>query len=216
MQLQVILSQLTHRTGLLIIGSLLRAQQAEPYKQLKTNMFSGPSSEVQTPQGTKYVPCSFFFAEGPSWQPFSSAKLPFSTLTRHYMDDFQGRDISRPGRVRWWAAKFGDRALCDISTDDIRQAIEEFSRGQALRWDGVKAGGKPKFTSTGRNRSPATTKRMRAALSSLFRYAVDEGLFRSNPVQGARGRAANNKRVRFLSNDERAALLLACRCLDYR
>jgi integrase len=141
----------------------------------------------------------------------SGAKLPFSTLARRYMDDFQGRDTSRPGQVRWWTAKFGDRALYDISSDDIRQALEDFSRGQALRWDGIAPGGKAKFTSTGRNRSPATINRKRAALSSLFRYAIDEGLLRSNPVQGVRSRAENNKRVRYLSDDERAALLLACR-----
>lgn len=139
------------------------------------------------------------------------AKLPFSTLARRYMEHFRGRDTSRQGQVRWWAATWGERALCDITTDDIRQTLENFSRGDALRWDGAEAGGKPKFTSTGRPRSPATVNRKRAALSSLFRYAIDEGLLRANPVQGVRGRAENNKRVRYLSDEERAALLRACR-----
>jgi hypothetical protein len=35
----------------------------------------------------------------------------------------------------------------------------------------------------GRPRRPATVNRMRAALSSLFRFAMDEGLIRRNPVQ---------------------------------
>jgi integrase len=139
------------------------------------------------------------------------ARLPFSRITRQYMENFNGRDTGRPGQVRWWTAKFGDRLLADISADDIRQALEAFSRGEALRWDGIAPGGKNKFTGTGRKRSPATINRMRAALSSIFRYAMDEGLVRRNPVQEVRGRTEDNKRLRWLSDEERAALLIACR-----
>jgi integrase len=139
------------------------------------------------------------------------ARLPFSRITRQYMENFNGRDTGRPGQVRWWTANFGDRLLADISADDICQALEAFSRGEALRWDGIAPGGKNKFTGTGRKRSPATVNRMRAALSSIFRYAMDEGLVRRNPVQEVRGRTEDNKRLRWLSDDERSALLIACR-----
>ncbi|MEH6519198.1 MAG: site-specific integrase [Halioglobus sp.] len=141
----------------------------------------------------------------------SGARVAFSTLARRYMDAFEGRDTGRPGQIRWWEAKLGDRALSDITSDDVRQALDEFSRGQALRWDGVAPGGKPKFTSRGTPRRPATINRMRAALSALFRFAIDEGLLKRNPVEGVRGRTENNKRVRYLSENERTALLQVCK-----
>jgi integrase len=141
----------------------------------------------------------------------SGARLAFSTLPRRYMDAYDGRDSSRAGQVRWWNAKFGDRNLASITTDDVCDAIEDFARGQALRWDGVEAGGKPKFTSRGTPRKPATVNRMRAALSAIFRFAIDERLLKRNPVEGVRSRPEDNKRVRYLSDDERTALLHACR-----
>ncbi len=141
----------------------------------------------------------------------SGARVAFSTLARRYMDAYTGRDTSRAGQVRWWSAKFGDRNLASITTDDVCEAIEDFARGQALRWDGVEAGGKPKFTSRGTPRKPATVNRMRAALSAIFRFAIDERLVKRNPVEGVRSRTENNKRVRYLSDAERTALLQACR-----
>ena len=141
----------------------------------------------------------------------SGARLPFTTLTRRYMDAFEGRDTGRPGQIRWWAAKLGDRTLSDITADHVRQALDEFARGEAMRWDGVEAGGKPKFTSRGTPRRPATVNRMRAALSALFRFAIDEGLLKRNPVEGVRGRTENNKRLRYLSDNERTALLQVCK-----
>jgi integrase len=140
----------------------------------------------------------------------SGARLAFSTLTRRYMDDFQGRDTGRPGQIRWWDTKFGDRCLSDITSDDVRSALDDFARGQSLRWDGIAPGGKPKFASRGTPRSPATINRMRAALSAIFRYGIDEGLLKRNPVEGVRGRTENNKRLRYLSEEERMALLCAC------
>jgi integrase len=141
----------------------------------------------------------------------SGARLPFSTLTRRYMDAFEGRDTSRPGQIRWWETYFGDKALADITSDDVRAALDDFGRGQALRWDGVAPGGKAKFTSRGTPRSSATVNRMRAALSAVFRFAIDEGLLKRNPVEGVRGKTENNKRVLYLTDEERAALLEACR-----
>ena len=140
----------------------------------------------------------------------SGARIPFSTLARRYMDNFSGRDTGRPGQIRWWVAKFGDRHLADITSDLVRNALDEFSRGQSLRWDGVAPGGKPKFASRGTPRKPATINRMRAALSAIFRFAIDEGLIKRNPVEGVRSRTENNKRVRYLSDDERTTLLQAC------
>jgi integrase len=145
----------------------------------------------------------------------SGARIAFSTLTRRYMDAYQGRDTSRAGHIRWWEAQFGDRPLGSITTDDVCDAIEDFARGPALRWDGVEAGGRPKFTSRGTPRKPATVNRMRAALSAIFRFAIDERLLKRNPVEGVRSRPENNKRVRYLSEEERTSLLRVCKNSDW-
>ncbi|MFV8817151.1 tyrosine-type recombinase/integrase [Haliea sp. E17] len=144
------------------------------------------------------------------------ARLPFSTLVRHYLDAYKGKDTSRLGQIRWWAAKFADRALATITADDIRGALDDYTQGDALRWDGVASGGKPKFTSRGTRRKPATVNRMRAALASLFRYAIDQGWLSRNPVHSVRSRPEHNKRVRYLSAEERTALLAACRASPWR
>ena len=124
-----------------------------------------------------------------------------------YIDAYEGRDTSRAGQLRWWEATFKDRTLASITTDEICNALEDFASGQALRWDGVEAGGRPKFTSRGTPRKPATVNRMRAALSAVFRFAIEQRLLKRNPVEGIRSRTENNKRVRYLSEAERTALL---------
>jgi len=137
----------------------------------------------------------------------SGARVAFTTLTRRYIDAYEGRDTSRAGQLRWWEATFKDRTLASITTDEICNALEDFASGQALRWDGVEAGGRPKFTSRGTPRKPATVNRMRAALSAVFRFAIEQRLLKRNPVEGIRSRTENNKRVRYLSEAERTALL---------
>ena len=45
----------------------------------------------------------------------------------------------------------------------------------------------------------------------MYRYAEKQGLITNNPVKTVSGLPENNKRVRWLSDDERKALLEACR-----
>jgi integrase len=57
---------------------------------------------------------------------------------------------------------------------------------------------------------------MRACLSSIFRYAIKEQSYLSaNPVAQVPSRTEKNKRTRFLSDEERNALLTACHESDW-
>jgi site-specific recombinase XerD len=86
----------------------------------------------------------------------------------------------------------------------IRDVLNRYSEGEALC--GLQR------SKTGRKRSPATVNRKRACLSSLFKFAIKEqGYLTENPVRLVPSHTENKKRTRFLTDEERTALLTACR-----
>ena len=139
------------------------------------------------------------------------AVIAFNTLADEYLDQWAGKDnISR--KVTFWKNQFSDTTLINIEVHIIRDILNRYAEGDALRGNGTDSRGKPKVAKTGRKRAPATVNRMRAMLSSIFKYAVKEcGYLTTNPVTMVPSRTEDNKRTRFLSDDERAQLLSACR-----
>ena len=58
-----------------------------------------------------------------------------------------------------------------------------YANGEALRGDSADANGRPKVAKTGKKRTAATINRTRAALSSIFKFAIKgQGYLTSNPV----------------------------------
>jgi site-specific recombinase XerD len=85
---------------------------------------------------------------------------------------------------------YGDTRIIDIDSSSIRAALKSY----------------------GQNRAPATANRMRACLSSVFKYAVKEcDYLDNNPVKRVSSLTENNKIVRYLSDEERTALIEACK-----
>lgn len=98
----------------------------------------------------------------------------------------------------------------------IRTTLENYANGKALRGNGVDARGRAVLVHTGRKRSAGTVNRMRACLSSIFRYAIKtKGYTTDNPVRLVASLTENNKRTRFLSDDERKALVAACKASEW-
>ncbi len=143
------------------------------------------------------------------------AAMTLAELATSYMDKWQGRDQSVSFKVKFWVDRLGDRVLLDIDAQAIRDALEAYSEGAALRGDGVDANGKSKLKHAGRPRSAATVNRIRSTLSALFKFAVSKGWLLANPVSGVSAHTENNKRIRYLSDNERTALLAACRDSDW-
>ncbi|MFC1578982.1 tyrosine-type recombinase/integrase, partial [Pseudomonadota bacterium] len=145
----------------------------------------------------------------------SGARTRLREVIEAYRQDWAGRDTSRPGQLTWWSARLGERFISDITAEDVRLALNDFAGGLALRWDGIASGGRSKFTSRGTPRRPATVNRMKAALSSLFKWAIEEGIAHRNPAREVRARPENNKRLRYLSEEELLRLQDACRKSDW-
>jgi integrase len=107
----------------------------------------------------------------------------------------------------YWLEALGTLRLCDITP-----ALISLYRDRLL---GAPTGGhryrklKP--------RSSATVRNYLLELSRLLSYAVKElHVMDSNPVENVSKPAASQWRVRFLSDDERTALLAACKGSDNR
>jgi integrase len=139
------------------------------------------------------------------------ARRTLNELADLYLSDWNGRDKGRGGRVAWWCAKFGTRCLIDLTATEIRDALDQYADGYAMRYDGIGEDLKPKLKATNRRRAPASVNRMKATLSALFQFAIRKGWAASNPVRSIPQRTEHNRRVRWLSDEEREALLKATR-----
>jgi hypothetical protein len=101
---------------------------------------------------------------------------------------------------------FGKQPIKAISTDDIRKALNHYAQGKCLKGDGA-----GKSRATNKPRSSNTVLRLKAVLSSIFKYAIRRGYLKDNPVEGIFIDAAPNQVERFLDDRERQVLLSACR-----
>ena len=100
-------------------------------------------------------------------------------------------------QLKWWIDALGPVTLLALCNDvDL---VHDASH--TLKTEIVKR--------TKRPRSPATVKRYLAALSRLFSCGMDWGWCDTNPVSRIQKPSEPDGRVRFLSDDERAALLKA-------
>ena len=114
-------------------------------------------------------------------------------------------------KVGWWIDRIGGQCLADITTSDIRSHLKDYLNGEALRLDGMDHNAKAKTKGTGKKRSPASRNRMKAQLSALFKFAMDEEYINVNPVKGIPALPENNDRIRWLSDDEKNRLMMACK-----
>jgi integrase len=70
--------------------------------------------------------------------------------------------------------------------------------------------------SYGNNRAPATINRMRVTISSVFKFAIKErDYLQNNPVMRVSSLTESNKIVRYPSDEERTALIDACKASDW-
>jgi len=141
------------------------------------------------------------------------ATMTFKKLAKEYLDWWhtQNRgDKGVPARVKWWSDRLGSMKLIDIKARHIRNELDIYAEGRAKRVNGPR-----KSTETTRPRKPATVNRHKAGLSAIFKYARGKGYVTVNPVSAVTSRPENNKQVRWLSTDEREALLAACKASEW-
>ena len=120
--------------------------------------------------------------------------------TRDVLPDKKDK-AARTGQLTWWKEQLGSYALADIRPVLIAEYRDKLAK-------------EPRITPTGRElkRTPATVNRYLAALSAAFTWAVKERQWlEDNPLAKVTKPKEPRGRVRFLSDEERAALLQACR-----
>jgi integrase len=121
---------------------------------------------------------------------------------------------TREQQIEWWSEQFKGKTVAEITRDAIKASLavcaaEKFTRGKPRKDKDTGEMIPPKEY----KRSNATVNRYLAALSDLMTYAVREhspSLLASNPVAGIGRKSEPKGRTRFLSDDERKALLEAC------
>jgi hypothetical protein len=124
-------------------------------------------------------------------------------------------DVQRAARtlqLNWWSKQFAGKSVAEITADAVSTArdacgAETFTRGKPRRDKKTGEIIPPKEY----RRSGATVNRYIATLSHLFSFAVKERrLIDRNPIGDIRRKKEPRGRTRFLSDEERAALLHAC------
>lgn len=97
-------------------------------------------------------------------------------------------------QLGFWKAELGAYALAEITPQRIAEARDKLAQGE----------GKP--------RTPATVNRYMAALSAAMNHAAREwGWIEDAPTRNVSRKTEPRGRIRFLSDDERARLLEACK-----
>lgn len=127
-------------------------------------------------------------------------KHTFGEMIDRYMRDIlphlkSGR--TRAHQLQWWKCQLGKRSLADITPALIAEYRDRLAR------EGGRYGKKP---------SPATIVRYLAALSAVYSEAEKEwGWVTASPMSKVSKPKEPRGRVRFLCDDEKTALLDACK-----
>lgn len=133
---------------------------------------------------------------------------------QRYLDTYDGRDGSRFQRIQTWVRLMGDKPFAAITPEDIDQALASLANTPAKVYGGKDADGNPIFRAKTGKRSGATLNRYLQALASLFAWARRQRLVPRDfvsPTRHVDKFGESRGRVRYLSDDERATLLDACR-----
>ncbi len=149
--------------------------------------------------------------EGRHFPHAAAKRTSFDALAKDYSEtvlpDFDDAERgTRAKHLRLWSQHFAGLSLAELTGDRIAKArdalaAETYTRGK---------NGKP------RTRSGATLNRYLATLSALLSFAVKERrLIDRNPVADIRRKPEPRGRTRFLSDDERGALLDACAASEW-
>lgn len=141
-------------------------------------------------------------------------QLTLRELADSYFAEYDGRDDSRPHRINWWVERFPDRPATSITDDDVFEGLEALANTPARRYAGLDADGRRVFRARPEKRSKSTINRYHVALAALFSWAIKRRRMPKgweNPCRLIERHREPDGVVRFLSDDERERLLVACR-----
>jgi integrase len=137
-----------------------------------------------------------------------SKKKTVADMVDRYIQDILPHRRSDAANVKrhleWWKSKLGHYRLSDLKPPLIAEYRDRLLSEKS-----------PKAKNEEEKRSAATVVRYLTSLSVAVSYAVKEwGWMEENPVLKVRKPAEPRGRVRFLTDDEREAVLKACKNSD--
>lgn len=132
--------------------------------------------------------------EGRHFRTSEAKRHTLAELIERYIENElpkKPKSINMQGRqLRWWKKELGYLSLADVTRTKLAEARDTLHK----------------------DRQAATVVRYMAALSHAFTIAVNEwGWLEENPMRKVTRPKEPQGRVRFLSDDERKRLLIACK-----
>jgi len=140
--------------------------------------------------------------EGTYFEKREAEKHRVSDLIARYISEELGNlshtdRLARHTQLKWWDREIGNLTLNKMSRARLVECRQKL---------------KTEINPKGKLRSGATVNRYIAALSAAFGIASTEWQWvQDNPFDGLRREKESDGRTRFLSKDERVALLSACK-----
>ena len=155
--------------------------------------------------------------EGRHFPHAAAKRTSFDKLATDYIDkvlpDFDENERrARTRHLTWWSEQFAGLTLADITSDKIADARDTLAASTYTRGK-IRKNKKGEVTSepTEFKRTGATVNRFIATLSAALTWGMKERKWLTqNPVKGITRKKEPKGRTRFLTDDERAALLEAC------
>ncbi len=128
----------------------------------------------------------------------------FNDLVNEYMACWSGKDKNQLNRALYWLTEFGDTPVKAIKPKHVRKAIDKLLKRNTFKTDGSgKRSDKPLSTNT--------VIRYKVVLSAIFKFAINKDYLTENPVSGIEVKATPNLINRYLTEDELARLIAACK-----
>jgi integrase len=150
--------------------------------------------------------------------PLRAASLPVAELIDIYMAHYAGADTTRVHRLAWWRGQLGSVTLMDLSDDHLQAALDALGARVARVYAGRDVDGRPVYRSKRRTLAPATVNRYAAAIAAVLTWSVKRRIAPKgfvHPCRAIERRPEHNEKTRFLSDDECARLLQACRASSW-
>lgn len=155
--------------------------------------------------------------EGRHFPHAAAKRTSFDALAQDYAETVltEFDEVQRAARtlqLNWWSKQFAGKSIAEITADAVSKArdacaAETFARGKPREDKKTGETIAPKEY----RRSGAAVNRYLATLSHVLSFSVKERrLIDRNPVADIRRKKESRGRTRFLSDEERAALLDAC------
>lgn len=150
--------------------------------------------------------------EGRHFKTAEAKRHTVKDLIGKYLDEVMphksaSMQANQWGELAWWQTQLGHLLLADLTSAKINEA-----RQTLLKEPLLPATNNPAKQGPARYRSPATCNRYLAALSHVLTVATNQWEWlETNPIAKVSRGTESRGRVRYLSDEVRAALLEACR-----